>query len=101
MGEPNQLVLEVSCSKGTYIRTLAEDIGHALGCGATVKALRRIEAGQFNIADAKTIEQLTAMDEQALYSCLMNVDKPLHALPAVHLSDEPREKYQLRTSDQP
>ncbi len=88
LAEPNQLVLEVSCSKGTYIRTLAEDIGHALGCGATVKALRRIEAGQFNIADAKTIEQLTAMDEQGLYSCLINVDQPLHVLPAVHLSDQ-------------
>jgi len=86
--EPNQLVLEVSCSKGTYIRTLAEDIGHTLGCGATVKALRRIEAGQFNIADAKTIEQLTAMDEKSLHQCLMNVDRPLQAIPAVHLSDE-------------
>jgi len=86
--EPNQLVLEVSCSKGTYIRTLAEDIGHALGCCATVKALRRIEAGQFNLADAKTIEQLMLMDEQGLHGCLINVDKPLHALPAVYLSDQ-------------
>ncbi|OYV20271.1 MAG: tRNA pseudouridine55 synthase, partial [Methylococcaceae bacterium NSP1-1] len=42
----DQLMLEVFCSKGTYIRSLAEDIGHYLGCGGTVKALRRLEAGQ-------------------------------------------------------
>ena len=80
--------MEVFCSKGTYIRSLAEDIGHTLGCGGTVKALRRLEAGQFSIEQAKTIEQLTAMSEQDLFQCLINVDKPLEALPSVHLSDE-------------
>lgn len=84
----DQLALDVFCSKGTYIRSLAEDIGHALGCGGTVKELRRLEAGQFSIENAKTIEQLTAMDRQSLSECLINVDKPLEALPAVHLSDE-------------
>jgi tRNA pseudouridine55 synthase len=86
--EPDRLTLEVYCSKGTYIRSLAEDIGRTLGCGGTVKALRRLEAGQFSIKDAKTIEQLTAMNEQDLFQCLINVDKPLEALPAVCLSDE-------------
>ncbi|WP_340123802.1 tRNA pseudouridine(55) synthase TruB [Methylobacter svalbardensis] len=86
--EPDQLMLEVYCSKGTYIRSLAEDIGHALGCGGTVKELRRLEAGQFNIENARTIEQLTAMDQQGLFQCLINVDKPLEALPAVQLTDE-------------
>ena len=84
----DQLMLEVFCSKGTYIRSLAEDIGHYLGCGGTVKALRRLEAGQFNIEQAKTIEQLTAMSEHDLFQCLINVDKPLEELPSVHLSDE-------------
>jgi tRNA pseudouridine55 synthase len=84
----DQLKLEVFCSKGTYIRSLAEDIGHALGCGGTVKELRRLEAGQFNIENAKTLEQLTAMDRQSLFQCLINVDKPLQDLPAVQLSDE-------------
>ncbi|MCX7094206.1 MAG: tRNA pseudouridine(55) synthase TruB [Methylobacter sp.] len=84
----DQLTLDVFCSKGTYIRSLAEDIGHMLGCGGTVKVLRRLEAGQFNIEDAKTIEQLTAMDQQSLFECLIDVDKPLKALPAVQLSDE-------------
>ena len=86
--KPDQLLLEVFCSKGTYIRSLAEDIGRALGCGGTVKALRRLEAGQFSIEHAKTIEQLTAMSEQDLLRCLIAVDKPLEMLPSVHLSDE-------------
>jgi len=85
--KPDQLRLEVFCSKGTYIRSLAEDIGHALGCGGTVKELRRLEAGQFSIEHARTIEQLTAMSEHDLFQSLINVDKPLEALPAVHLSD--------------
>ena len=85
--EPNQLMLEVYCSKGTYIRSLAEDIGHYMGCGGTVKALRRLEAGQFSIEHAKTLEQLTAMNEQDLFQCLIKVDKSLAALPSVQLSD--------------
>ena len=84
----DQITLEVFCSKGTYIRSLAEDIGYDLGCGGTVNELRRLEAGQFNIENARTIEQLTAMDQHSLLQCLINVDKPLEALPAVQLSDE-------------
>ena len=84
----DQLTLEVFCSKGTYIRSLAEDIGHSLGCGGTVLALRRLEAGQFNIAQARTIRQLTAMTEQDLFNALIAVDQPLAALPEVQLSDE-------------
>jgi len=84
----DQLTLDVFCSKGTYIRSLAEDIGRMLGCGGTVKVLRRLEAGQFSIENARTLEQLTEMDEQSLFQCLINVDKPLEALPSVQLSDE-------------
>jgi tRNA pseudouridine55 synthase len=85
--EPDLLTLDVYCSKGTYIRSLAEDIGHDLGCGGTVKELRRLEAGQFKIAQALTIEQLTAMDQQSLFQCLINVDKPLESLPSVQLPE--------------
>ncbi len=84
----DHIVLDVWCSKGTYIRSLAEDIGHALGTCGTVKALRRLEAGQFNISQAKTIEELTALDEEALLASLIAVDKPLESLPSVKLSDE-------------
>ena len=84
----DHLTLEVFCTKGTYIRSLAEDIGRSLGCGGTVQALRRLEAGLFNIEQAKTIEQLTAMSEHYLFQCLIDVDKPLESLPCTHLSDE-------------
>ncbi len=81
------LTLDVQCSKGTYIRTLAEDIGHHLGCGATVKELRRTQAGQFALTDARTIEQLQALEPDAeLQSILIPVDNPLHSFPAVHIS---------------
>ena len=82
------LTLDVACSKGTYIRSLAEDIGHDLGCGATVTALRRSQAGQFLLENAKTIEQLSALTNDELYANLMACDKPLEKLPAVHLSEQ-------------
>lgn len=82
------LTLDVYCSKGTYIRSLAEDIGHKLGCDGTVTALRRIQAGQFNIADALTIEQIQAMDLNELTGCLLDVDKPLDGMPALELSTD-------------
>ena len=84
----NQLVLEVFCSKGTYIRSLAEDLGDALGVCGTVLELRRLEAGMFNIAQAKTIEQLTAMSVQELQQSLIAIDSPLQAFPSVNLSEQ-------------
>jgi tRNA pseudouridine55 synthase len=84
----NQLILEVFCSKGTYIRSLAEDIGDALGSCGTVLALRRLEAGIFNIVQAKTIEQFTAMTAQELQNSLIAIDKPLLAYPSVQLSEQ-------------
>ena len=86
--ENNQLTLDVTCSKGTYIRSLAEDIGHALDCCGTVLSLRRLAAGPFKIEQAKTIEDLLAMDEQTLANTLMAVDEPLTKIPAVYLSNE-------------
>jgi len=59
------LVLDVLCSKGTYIRTLAEELGEALGCGAYLAALRRTCSGALHINDAITLEQLAALDESA------------------------------------
>lgn len=73
---PTQAVVAVECSKGTYIRTLAEDIGRALGCGAHLVALRRTSVGPFSLEDAITLEALQAMPEPQ--SVLLN----LNALPA-------------------
>ena len=59
--EGDRLQLEVHCTKGTYIRTLVEDIGLALGCGAHVSALRRIKAGPFDLSQSITLETLEAL----------------------------------------
>jgi tRNA pseudouridine55 synthase len=80
--------LRVSCSKGTYIRTLAEDIGNALACGAHLTALRRISVGSLQIADALTLDQLNALSEADRAHCLLAPDALLQTLPAVHLDSE-------------
>ncbi len=82
------LTLDVYCSKGTYIRVLAEDIGEYLHCCATVKALRRTVSGQFSIVQAFTLTQLQALDKSALEDTLIDVDKPLEMMPAVRVSCE-------------
>ncbi len=81
------LTLNVFCSKGTYIRSLVEDIGHQLGCGGTVTGLRRTQAGQFKLEEAYKIEQLQAMNMDSLQACLLDVDKPLESLPMIELSE--------------
>lgn len=82
-----QMVLEVFCSKGTYIRSLAEDIGVLVGSCTTVTALRRLQVGQFQLTGAKTLDQLAEMDAPSLLGCLLPVDLPLTAYPAVRLSE--------------
>ena len=84
----NTLSLDVACSKGTYIRSLAEDIGHQLECGGTVTELRRTQAGCFNINDALTIEQLQNFSLEQLTEQLLAVDTPLKKLPVIQLSAE-------------
>jgi tRNA pseudouridine55 synthase len=66
--------LRVTCSKGTYIRTLAEDIGEALGCGAHLTALRRVATGGFSIGDCVTLEALEELPEQQRLGRLQPVD---------------------------
>ena len=81
--EAEQFVLRVHCSKGTYIRVLAEDIGAALGCGASLTALRRVASGPFALADALTLEQLWALPEplEAFDDRLLPADLALAGLP--------------------
>ncbi len=69
--------LIVKCSKGTYIRTLGEDIGEALGCGAHLSSLRRIGTGGFELAQCVTLEALGKMDEVQRVACLLPVDSLL------------------------
>ena len=72
--------LKVTCSKGTYIRTLAEDIGEALGCGAHLIALRRTATGSFTQQDAITLPKLETISEPERDQCLL----PVEALLASH-----------------
>ena len=81
----------VSCSKGTYIRTLVEDIGRVLGCGAHVSALRRTQAGAFIEQQAISLDTLLAGHEQggsqALDVFLLPVDQGLAGWPQLQLSE--------------
>jgi len=75
-----RLHIRVSCSKGTYIRTLGEDIGSALGCGAHLSALRRIATGPFNESDCISLAELEALPESARQTRLL----PINALLGDH-----------------
>ncbi len=81
------LVLEVTCSKGTYIRVLAQDIGEALGCGAHLIALRRTRVGDLALDDAVTLAALEAIEETDRGARLQPLDSLLQTLPA-HRLDE-------------
>lgn len=82
------LTLRVKCSKGTYIRVLGEDIGNALGCGAHLQALRRIEVGTLTLDHAITLDDLAQFAESERAPLLAPVDALLSSFPAVHLPDE-------------
>lgn len=80
-----ELVIDVRCSKGTYIRTLAEDIGEALGCGAHLSALRRTGSGPLTLAGTVTITELEAMTEAQREALLQPVDALLADWPLLRL----------------
>jgi tRNA pseudouridine55 synthase len=77
--------MRVSCSKGTYIRVLAEDIGAALGCGATLAGLRRTAVGPFAIDAAITLDALEALSPEQRLATLRPPDMLIQDLPAVWL----------------
>ena len=83
----NSVTVEVDCSKGTYIRSLAEDFGENFNLPATLKSLSRIRVGNFSIADAVTVEELKNLGESALKpvdTCIEfeNFNLPLYRLKA-------------------
>ena len=80
-----RLRIRVACSKGTYVRVLAEDIGEALDCGAHLSALRRERVGELAIEDAITLDDLAGLDESAAAALLAPMDSLLGDLPAVEL----------------
>ena len=76
--------LRVRCSKGTYIRTLCKDIGEALGCGGCMEALRRVQAGEYTIAEAVPLQELLETEEPEKY--LRGVDTMFRNYPEVKLT---------------
>jgi len=85
--------LEVRVSKGTYIRTLAEDIGRALGCGAHITALRRLATGPFGAEGMLTIDRLEALPDQAAReAALLPVDVLVAHLPRLALDEAARQR---------
>lgn len=87
--EPPELVLEVACSPGTYIRSLAHDLGRTLGCGASLTALTRLACGKFRIENAVTVEACAeAIAERRERDVLIPIDLALSELPALHVDAE-------------
>jgi tRNA pseudouridine55 synthase len=80
-----ELVIDVTCSKGTYIRVLGEDIGNALGCGAHLSALRRTMSAGLTIAQATTIEQLESLTEHQRDEKLLPIDTLVRSIPSIVL----------------
>jgi tRNA pseudouridine55 synthase len=85
--DPATLTLDVHCSKGTYVRTLAEDIGRALGCGGHVEMLRRTGVGEFGLDAACTMDRLESLAEAERDVLLLPADCLVSHLPAVELNE--------------
>ena len=87
--EVDEIEIKVSCSKGTYIRTLADDLGERLGCGAHISGLRRTQAGAFLEPQCVTVETLKQIKEAeglvGLDRILVPMDRAVEQLPAVRL----------------
>lgn len=81
--------MEVSCSKGTYIRTLCHDIGEKLGCGACMEELMRTKVSRFTLEDSLTLEEVRALKEEGrLEEVLVPIDQMFEAYEAVTLKEE-------------
>jgi tRNA pseudouridine55 synthase len=90
---PPDAVVDVRCSKGTYVRVLAEELGEAAGTCAHLAALRRTATGGFGIGDAVTLEALEAMDADARLACLRPVDVLVAGMPQVELAPGDVERF--------
>jgi tRNA pseudouridine55 synthase len=87
---PDRLDLRILCSAGTYIRTLAEDLGKRLDVGAHLVSLRRTRAGKFDIASAVTLDELASLDDPA--ARLVRLETAVEHLPEISLNDDRAQK---------
>lgn len=92
--EKNVFTIRVSCSAGTYIRSLANDIGEKLGCGGCLKRLRRTYANGFTLEDAITFEQLEeAVKRGEIESLIRSVDSVLDVYPKVNITEAQSKRF--------
>ena len=84
LGE-NRILFRVTCSKGTYIRTICDDIGKKLGCGGTMTALQRTQSGCFRVEDARTLPEILEMNDEELERCVIPMDETLVHLGRIEL----------------
>ncbi|MGA9665263.1 MAG: tRNA pseudouridine(55) synthase TruB [Gallionella sp.] len=84
----NEMDITVRCSKGTYIRTLAEDIGTALGCGAHLTGLRRTDIAHFSLNNAYTLQQLEDMTDAQRDVCVLPLESLMPDMPRLQLDAE-------------
>jgi tRNA pseudouridine55 synthase len=87
------LSLRVKCSKGTYIRVLGEDIGNALGCGAHLQALRRIQVGHLSLEHAHTLKEIEELPELSRGNAIESADRLLSTFPAIMLTLELAQRF--------
>ena len=91
--ENNDYILDVACSKGTYIRTLCNDIGESLGCGGCMSSLRRIKAGVFGVENAHTLQEIqSAADNGTVSELIIPVDTLFAAYPEISVSASKEKK---------
>jgi tRNA pseudouridine55 synthase len=83
---PPDATVDIECSKGTYVRSFAADLGEELGCGAHLSSLRRTATGSFDVADAVTLDAIERMDDAARLVCLRPVDTLLAGIPRLELT---------------
>lgn len=81
----NRVRFRVTCSKGTYIRTICDDIGKKLGCGGTMTALQRTQSGCFRVEDARTLPEILEMTDEELERCVIPMDETLVHLGKIEL----------------
>lgn len=91
--EGDTLSLRVSCSKGTYIRVLATDIGALLGCGAHLKGLRRTKVGDLDLQNSVTLAELEVLDDAGRAGRLQPVDALVSSLPVIAVEGEAEQRF--------
>lgn len=92
-GEKGEIGFEVTCGKGTYIRTICAEVGRLLGCGAAMSALERTKSGMFSIRSATAVEKLREMEPGDIEKLLVSPWEPLEAFGEAVLDEEHSERF--------